>query len=49
MAEESKGTATNLGLVEGMWFDKDYISAYFVTDPGQMEAVLDSPLAVLYE
>jgi chaperonin GroEL len=47
--EESKGTATNLELVEGMQFDKGYISPYFVTDPERMEAVLDDPLILLYE
>jgi chaperonin GroEL len=47
--EESKGTATNLELVEGMQFDKGYISPYFVTDPERMEAVLDDPLVLLYE
>jgi chaperonin GroEL len=47
--EESKGTQTNLELVEGMQFDKGYISPYFVTDPERMEAVLDDPLILLYE
>jgi chaperonin GroEL len=47
--EESKGTQTNLELVEGMQFDKGYISPYFVTDPERMEAVLDEPLILLYE
>lgn len=41
--EESKGTATNLQLVEGMQFDRGYISPYMVTDPERMEAVLDEP------
>ncbi len=39
--EESKSTGTNLKLVEGMQFDKGYISPYFVTDPERMEAVLE--------
>ena len=39
--EESKSTGTNLKVVEGMQFDKGYISPYFVTDPERMEAVLD--------
>jgi len=47
--EESKGTQTGLELVEGMQFDKGYISPYFVTDPERMEAVLDDPLILLYE
>src|SRR5438105_5410292 len=42
--EESKGTQTTLELVEGMQFDKGYISPYFVTDAERMEAVLDDPL-----
>jgi len=41
--EESKGTATQLELVEGMQFDKGYVSAYMVTDPERMEAVLEDP------
>jgi len=47
--EESKGTATTLELVEGMQFDKGYISPYMVTDPERMEAVLEEPLILLYE
>jgi chaperonin GroEL len=47
--EESKGTATQLELVEGMQFDKGYISPYMVTDPERMEAVLEEPLILLYE
>jgi len=47
--EESKGTATNLEVVEGMQFDKGYISPYMVTDPERMEAVLEDPLILLYE
>ena len=47
--EESKGTATTLELVEGMQFDKGYISPYFVTDPERLEASLDEPLILLYE
>ena len=39
--EESKSFGTNLKVVEGMQFDKGYISPYFVTDPERMEAVLD--------
>ena len=47
--EESKGTTTSLELVEGMQFDKGYISPYFVTDPERLESVLDDPLILLYE
>jgi chaperonin GroEL len=47
--EESKGTETTLELVEGMQFDKGYISPYFVTDPERMEAVLEEPFILLYE
>jgi len=47
--EESKGTDTTLDTVEGMQFDKGYISAYFVTDPEAMEAVLEDPYILLYE
>ncbi len=47
--EESKGTATNLEVVEGMQFDKGYISPYFVTDPDRMEAVLEEPFILLFE
>ncbi|HLJ55791.1 MAG TPA: chaperonin GroEL [Chthonomonadaceae bacterium] len=47
--EESKGTSTQLEVVEGMQFDKGYISPYFVTDPERMEAVLDEPYILLYE
>ena len=47
--EESKGTATSLDIVEGMQFDKGYISPYFVTDPERMEASLENPLILLYE
>src|SRR5450432_1831089 len=47
--EESKGTDTNLELVEGMQFDKGYISPYFVTDPERMEAVVEEPFILLFE
>jgi chaperonin GroEL len=47
--EEAKGTGTTLDVVEGMQFDRGYLSAYFVTDPQKMEAVLDDPLIFLYE
>src|SRR5687768_7376603 len=47
--EESKGTDTALELVEGMQFDKGYISPYMVSDPERMEAVLEDPQILLYE
>ena len=45
--EESKTTETILEVVEGMRFDRGYISPYFVTDPAKMEAVLDDPFILL--
>ncbi|MEN6371081.1 MAG: chaperonin GroEL [Armatimonadota bacterium] len=47
--EESKGTDTSLEVVEGMQFDKGYISPYMVTDPERMEAVLEDPLIFIHE
>jgi len=47
--EESKGTATTMEVVEGMQFDKGYISPYFITDPERMEAVLEDPLILIHE
>jgi chaperonin GroEL len=47
--EESKGTETSLEVVEGMQFDKGYVSPYFVTDQERMEAVYDDPLILLFE
>jgi len=41
--EESKSLSTELEVVEGMQFDKGYVSAYFVTDPERMESVLEEP------
>ncbi len=41
--EEAKGTQTEVKVVEGMQFDRGYISPYFMTNPDKMEAVLDSP------
>ena len=47
--EESKGTVTELKLVEGMQFDKGFLSPYFVTDAETMECVLEDPYILLYE
>jgi chaperonin GroEL len=47
--EESKGTSDALEVVEGMQFDKGYISPYFVTDPEHMEVVLEDPLILIHE
>ncbi len=47
--EESKGRETNLEVVEGMQFDRGYISPYFVTDPERMEAILENPLILIHE
>jgi chaperonin GroEL len=47
--EESKGTDTTVNVVEGMQFDKGYISPYFVTDPERMEAVLENPVILIHE
>jgi chaperonin GroEL len=46
--EESQTFGMDLELVEGMRFDKGYISAHFVTDPERMEAVLEDPYILLY-
>ena len=45
--EESNTFGMELELVEGMRFDKGYISPYFVTDPERMEAVLDEPYILI--
>jgi len=47
--EEGKSLANELELVEGMQFDKGFISAYFVTNPNTMEAVLEDPLILIHE
>ncbi len=45
--EEAKGTDTHVEVVEGMQFDRGYISAYFITDTEKMEAVLDKPYILI--
>jgi len=45
--EEAKGTDTHVEVVEGMQFDRGYISAYFITDTEKMEAVLDKPYVLI--
>src|SRR5690606_17490305 len=47
--EEGKGTTTSVEVVEGMEFDKGYISAYFVTNTEAMEAVLEEPYILIHE
>lgn len=47
--EEAKGMETALEIVEGMQFDRGFLSPYFVTDSQKMEVVLDDPLILLYE
>ncbi|MGB7218557.1 MAG: chaperonin GroEL [Vicinamibacterales bacterium] len=47
--EEAKTLETSLEVVEGMQFDRGYLSPYFVTDPERMEVVLDNPLILIHE
>jgi chaperonin GroEL len=47
--EEAKGTETSLEVVEGMQFDRGYLSPYFVTNPESMEAVLEDPYILIHD
>jgi len=47
--EEAKGTETHVDVVEGMQFDRGYISPYFVTDTDKMEAVFEDPYILIYD
>ncbi len=47
--DEAKGTETTIEVVEGMQFDRGYISPYFVTDAEKMECVMDSPFILLHD
>ena len=47
--DEAKGTETTIEVVEGMQFDRGYISAYFVTDAEKMECAMDNPFILLYD
>ncbi|QUB46872.1 chaperonin GroEL [Prevotella sp. oral taxon 475] len=47
--EESKSRDTSIGVVEGMQFDRGYLSGYFVTDADKMEAVMENPYILIYD
>ncbi|MBJ04540.1 MAG: chaperonin GroEL [Flavobacteriales bacterium] len=47
--EEAKGTETSVEVVEGMQFDRGYLSPYFVTNADKMEAELDTPLVLIFD
>ena len=47
--EESKSRDTHIGVVEGMQFDRGYLSAYFITDSDKMECVMENPYILIYD
>tara|TARA_B100000902_G_C27319641_1_gene923547 strand:+ start:272 stop:1906 length:1635 start_codon:yes stop_codon:yes gene_type:complete len=47
--EEAKGTETHVEVVEGMQFDRGYLSPYFITDPDKMEANMENPYILIYD
>ncbi|MDD7462413.1 MAG: chaperonin GroEL [Prevotella sp.] len=47
--EESKSRETSIGVVEGMQFDRGYLSGYFVTDTDKMEAIMENPYILIYD
>lgn len=47
--EEAKGTETSMETVEGMQFDRGYLSPYFITDADSMEAILDNPYILIHD
>jgi chaperonin GroEL len=47
--EEAKGTETELTVVEGMQFDRGYLSPYFITDPDSMEAIFEDPMILIHD